>query len=94
MATKKKAAARMSPRSSARKNLRVMTTIELNVINAAKSVVATDGDTTASAQRYVRAYDRLVRAVFALNTAEERDRLKRDRLRKSRSRTGTRPAMK
>lgn len=61
-------------------SLRVMTQLELNVVNAAKRViVAEDDGTAAGACRYARAYDRLAAAVSALATTEQRERRERAR---------------
>lgn len=61
-------------------SLRVMTQLELNVVSAAKRViVAEDDKTAAGARRYARAYDRLVAAVSALATTEQRERRERAR---------------
>lgn len=60
-------------------SLRVMTQLELSVINAAKRVIVEDDGTAAGACRYARAYDRLVAAVSALTTAEHRERRERAR---------------
>jgi len=69
-------------------SLRVMTQLELNVINAAKRVItAEDGGTLAGERKYAGAYARLVAAVMALTTTKQRERRERDRERARAQRT-------
>lgn len=61
-------------------SLHVMTQLELDVVNAAKRVIAAEDDgTLAGERRYARAYARLVAAVLALTMAEQRERRERAR---------------
>ncbi len=68
-------------------SLRVMTQLELNVVNAAKRVIAAEDDgTLAGERRYAKAYAGLVAAVLALTMTEQRERRERERARVQRAR--------